>query len=288
MKLNQISQNAKINNKVAKRGVRIFRISPFLKGGSMLKIRGLNVVYPGNIKALENINLDVDEGEFIVIAGVSGSGKSTLLRCINRLAENDRAQISGEILFNGIDVLKVSKKQLREIRTQIGFVFQEYNLVDRMPIITNVLVGKIAHLNTIAAIFRRFGRDNINLAHQALIKVGLGPQRHNDRASNLSGGQKQRVGIARVLLQKPKLILADEPVASLDPITANHVMNLFKSINEEQKITTIINLHDPVLTFKYGKRIIGLRQGKIIYDKPVEMINRETFEEEIYGKINNI
>ncbi|MEM3063580.1 MAG: phosphonate ABC transporter ATP-binding protein [Nitrososphaerota archaeon] len=255
----------------------------------MIKIEALNVTYPypSNVKALENINLSIDEGEFVVIAGISGSGKSTLLRCINRLAENDKAVISGKILFNGVDVLKVSKRELRAIRAQIGFVFQEYNLVDRLPIITNALVGRLSYLNTLAAIFRRFRPEDINFAHEVLVRVGLDFNRHKDRASNLSGGQKQRVGIARVLLQKPKLILADEPVASLDPITANRVMNLFKRINEDQKITTIISLHDPVLTFKYGKRIIGLKQGRIIYDKSIEMINRETFEEEIYGKIND-
>lgn len=266
------------------------RISPlFSKGGFMIKIEALNVTYPypSNVKALENINLSIDEGEFVVIAGISGSGKSTLLRCINRLAENDKAVISGKILFNGVDVLKVSKRELRAIRAQIGFVFQEYNLVDRLPIITNALVGRLSYLNTLAAIFRRFRPEDINFAHEVLVRVGLDFNRHKDRASNLSGGQKQRVGIARVLLQKPKLILADEPVASLDPITANRVMNLFKRINEDQKITTIISLHDPVLTFKYGKRIIGLKQGRIIYDKSIEMINRETFEEEIYGKIND-
>ncbi len=253
----------------------------------MLKIENLTVIYPypSRVKALDQINLEVKEGEFVVVAGVSGSGKSTLLRSINRLAENDRAHIQGRIFFNGTDVLKASRRQLRKIRSQIGFIFQEYNLVERSKILTNVLTGRLASLGTLASLLGIFPKADRELAYQALLKVGIGFNRHRDRASHLSGGQKQRVGIARALVQKPKLILADEPVASLDPITANVVMSIFKRINEEEGITTVVNLHDPVLTFKYGKRIVGLKQGKIIYDKPVEAINRETFEEEIYGTI---
>jgi phosphonate transport system ATP-binding protein len=258
--------------------------------GSILSIKNLSVVYPAarGAKALDNVTLDVQQGEFVVVAGVSGSGKSTLLRCINRLAENDRAQIQGIVTFDGTDVLKAPSKQLRQIRSHIGFIFQEYNVVERLPILTNVLTGTLSTAGFWASLFSRFKKADKIFAHHSLERVGIAPTRHFDRASNLSGGQKQRVGIARALLQRPRIILADEPVASLDPITANIVMSLFKKINEEEGITTIINLHDPVLTFKYGKRIIGMKQGKLIYDKPISAINRETFEDDIYGRVETV
>jgi phosphonate transport system ATP-binding protein len=255
---------------------------------NILSIKNLSVVYPGvrPVTALENVNLDVSAGEFVVVAGVSGSGKSTLLRAINRLTENDRARVTGSIAFEGKDVLKASRRELRELRSHIGFIFQEYNVVERLPISTNALTGTLATLGTWRSLWARFPKDRRESAHRALERVGIPLPRHSDRAGRLSGGQKQRVGIARALMQKPRLILADEPVASLDPITANLVMNIFKKINEEESITTIINLHDPVLTFKYGKRIVGLKQGRIIYDKPIAAINRETFEEDIYGTVD--
>lgn len=251
----------------------------------ILRVHNLTVIYPGvhPVKALDNVNLEIYPGEFVVVAGVSGSGKSTLLRAINRLAENDHARIEGEIYFDGINVLKASRRQLREIRSHIGFIFQEYNVVERLPVLTNTLVGSLAQVGFLRSLLGRFPKEQIERAHRALVRVGIPQHRHGDRAARLSGGQKQRVGIARALLQRPKLILADEPVASLDPITANVVMNIFKKINEDEGITTIVNLHDPVLTFKYGKRIIGLKGGRIIYDKPISAINRETFEEDIYG-----
>jgi phosphonate transport system ATP-binding protein len=253
----------------------------------ILRVRNLTVIYPGvrPVKALDNVSLDVYPGEFVVVAGVSGSGKSTLLRAINRLAENDHARIEGEIYFDGLDVLRASRRQLREIRSQIGFIFQEYNVVERLSVLTNTLVGALAHVGFWRSLVGRFPSSQIEQAHHALERVGIPQPRHFDRAARFSGGQKQRVGIARALLQRPKLILADEPVASLDPITANVVMNIFKKINEEEGITTIVNLHDPVLTFKYGRRIIGLKHGRIIYDKPITAINRETFEEDIYGTV---
>ncbi|MCS6936656.1 MAG: phosphonate ABC transporter ATP-binding protein [Candidatus Bipolaricaulota bacterium] len=252
---------------------------------SILSIRNLSVVYPGvrPVTALENVNLEISAGEFVVVAGVSGSGKSTLLRAINRLVENDRARVTGSILFDGKDVLKASRRELRELRSHIGFIFQEYNVVERLSVLTNALTGTLATVGTWSSLLGRFPKAQVELAHRALERVGIPLPRHGDRAARLSGGQKQRVGIARALMQKPRLILADEPVASLDPITANIVMNIFKKINEEEGITTIINLHDPVLTFKYGKRIVGLKQGRVIYDKPITAINRETFEEDIYG-----
>ncbi len=254
-------------------------------GAPILRVQNLSVTYPGvrPVKALDNVSLEIYPGEFVVVAGVSGSGKSTLLRAINRLAENDHAHIDGEIYFDGTNVLKASRRELQQIRSRIGFIFQEYNVVERLSVLTNVLVGTVAQVGLWRSLLGRFPADQIERAHQALVRVGIPQPRHGDRAARLSGGQKQRVGIARALLQTPKLILADEPVASLDPITANIVMGIFKKINEEEGITTIVNLHDPVLTFKYGRRIIGLKGGRIIYDRPITAINRETFEEEIYG-----
>lgn len=253
----------------------------------ILRIRNLTVIYPGvrPVQALDNVNIEIYPGEFVVVAGVSGSGKSTLLRAINRLTENDHARVEGEIYFDGTDVLRVSSRRLREIRSRIGFIFQEYNVVERLPVLTNALVGSLTQVGFWRALLGRFPADQIERAHHALVRVGIPQLRHLDRAARLSGGQKQRVGIARALLQRPKLILADEPVASLDPITANVVMSIFKKINEDEGITTIVNLHDPVLTFKYGRRIIGLKGGRVIYDKPITEINRETFEEDIYGTV---
>lgn len=257
-------------------------------GAPILRVKNLSVTYPGvrPVKALDNVSLEVYPGEFVVVAGVSGSGKSTLLRAINRLAENDHATIEGEIYFDGINILKASRRQIREIRSRIGFIFQEYNVVERSSVLTNALVGTLAQTGFWRSLLGRFPADKIERAHHALVRVGIPEPRHFDRAARLSGGQKQRVGIARALLQTPKLILADEPVASLDPITANIVMSIFKKINEDEGITTIVNLHDPVLTFKYGKRIIGLKHGHIIYDRPISAINRETFEEDIYGTVD--
>ncbi len=248
----------------------------------MLKFENLTVTYPSGVQALKGVNLEVKEGEFLVIAGVSGAGKSTLLRCINRLIEYSGARLEGHVWFDGEDVLAASGKRVREIRAQVGMIFQEFNLVKRSSVLRNVLAGRIPSAGTWRAMMGRFRSSDKAIALASLERVGI-QDKARQRADKLSGGQMQRVGIARALAQEPRLILADEPVASLDPITARIVLEHLKRINEESGITTIVNLHDTVLARAFGDRIVGIRNSTIIFDEPVEQLDEATFEEAIYG-----
>ncbi len=248
----------------------------------MLKFENVSVTYPSGTQALKNVNLEVKEGEFIVIAGVSGAGKSTLLRCINGLIEYTGAQIDGHVYFDGEDVARASRRRVREIRSQVGMIFQEFNLVKRSSVMRNVLAGRIPKVGSAKALFGMFRPEDKKIALASLDRVGI-VEKAKQRADKLSGGQMQRVGIARALAQEPRLILADEPVASLDPITARIVLEHLKAINEESGITTIVNLHDTVLARAFGDRIVGIRDSTIIFDEPVDQLDEGTFEEAIYG-----
>ena len=248
----------------------------------MLKFENVCVTYPSGVHALKDVNLNVEEGEFVVIAGVSGAGKSTLLRCINRLIEYTGATIEGTITFNGENVLQASNRRVREIRSQIGMIFQEFNLVKRSSVMRNVLAGRITKAGTVRSLLGAFRPQDKTIALAALERVGI-RDKARQRGDKLSGGQMQRVGIARALAQEPRLILADEPVASLDPITSRIVLEHLKQINEESGITTIVNLHDTVLARAFGDRIVGIRNAGIIFDEPVEQLDEATFEEAIYG-----
>ncbi|GAB6877111.1 phosphonate ABC transporter ATP-binding protein [Thermaerobacter litoralis] len=244
----------------------------------MIEFRHVSKVYPGGVRALRDVTLTINPGEFVVIVGLSGAGKSTLLRCINRLIEPSE----GEILVDGVDVRKLKGAELRRLRSQIGMVFQTFNLVKRSSVIKNVLAGRLAHTPAWRGLLGWFPREDVRLALECLDRVGIADKAWV-RADQLSGGQQQRVAIARALAQRPKIILADEPVASLDPPTSHVVMSDLRRINREDGITTIVNLHFIDLALAYADRIIGMRNGQVVFDGPASGVTEKTFEE-IYGR----
>jgi len=244
----------------------------------MLKIKDLHKKYNGGTHALKGVNLDVKQGEFLILLGLSGSGKSTLLRCLNRLIEST----SGEIFFQNEDVTKSNPTNLRKIRRQIGMVFQQFNLIKNLTVLTNVLTGKLGYKSAISSIFIRMEKEDVALAEANLKRVGLLDFK-DKKVKNLSGGQQQRVAIARALMQNPKLILADEPVASLDPATADGVMRYLGELNKNDKITVICSLHFLSLARKYGTRVVALKDGNIVFDGTPAEIDEVKFQE-IYGE----
>jgi len=247
----------------------------------MLEVRNLTKVYGDGTVALRNVSFTVPEGEFLVVIGLSGSGKSTLLRCINRLID----PTEGQILWDGVDITTLKGDDLRSLRRQIGMVFQQFNLVKRSSVLTNVMAGRLGYAPTWRSITNRFDEADIKRAQTALKRMGITDQ-VNKRASELSGGQQQRVGIARALMQEPKLILADEPVASLDPVLAHSILQHLESLNKEDGITIICSLHYLDLVQRYGTSVIGLRDGQIVYEGNKKQIMRMTDAEfkTIYGE----
>ena len=227
----------------------------------MLKIEKLSKTYDSGTYALQDVSLVIDPGEFVVVLGKSGSGKSTLLRCINRLVE----PTSGRIFPNETEITGASPSRLRELRKKIGMVFQQYNLVERFSVQTNVLSGKLASMSNIASLLNLFPEADVEKSRQVLNRLGLAGK-DLKRSDKLSGGQQQRVGLARALMQNPQLILADEPVSSLDPATSNQIMDLLTEFNEKDGMAVICNLHLPSLAKAYGSRIIVLSKGRIVYD----------------------
>ncbi|KRE53611.1 phosphonate ABC transporter ATP-binding protein [Paenibacillus sp. Soil522] len=244
----------------------------------MIELRNVSKWYPNGTKGLNQINLAFAKGEFTAIIGLSGAGKSTLLRSINRLHDISE----GDILIDGQSITGAKGKQLRLIRRNIGMIFQSFNLVKRSSVLRNVLAGRAGYHSTLRTITGRFPKRDINLAFEALNRVNIVEKAYS-RADELSGGQQQRVAIARVLAQEAKIILADEPVASLDPLTTKQVMDDLKKINLELGITTIVNLHDVRLARQYATRIVGLLAGQVVFDGPVAKATDERFAE-IYGR----
>ena len=244
----------------------------------MLIIENLTKIYDNGYKALDNINLEIPDGQFVSIIGLSGSGKSTLLRCINRLIE----PTSGRIIWNGVDVTKASDEEVRLIRRKIGMIFQQFNLVKRSRVITNVLQGRLGYVNPVYSFFNYFPKKDRDEALKNLPRVGIVEQAYK-RASELSGGQQQRVGIARALMQTPSLMLADEPVASLDPATSHSVMKYLELLNKEDGITVLCSLHFLSLARAYADRVIALKGGVVQFDGLPEDINEDRFRE-IYGE----
>ncbi|MCL1803774.1 MAG: phosphonate ABC transporter ATP-binding protein [Eubacteriaceae bacterium] len=240
----------------------------------ILEFQNVSKVYNGVTKALSNVSFSVDEGDFVSIIGPSGSGKSTILRCINRLVDATQ----GEIYFDGHDINKAGKQELREVRKKIGMIFQHYNLVDRLSVIENVLHGRLGHKSTIAGVIGAYTEQEKETAFSILAMLGLTEQAYK-RCDELSGGQKQRVGIARSLMQEPRLILCDEPIASLDPSASKVIMDHLSEINKALKITCIANLHQVDVAMKYAKRIIGLTSGQIVYDGPAQDLSRSKIYE---------
>ena len=244
----------------------------------MLKIQNLTKIYDGGVLALDNVSFEVPEGQFLAIIGLSGSGKSTLLRCINRLIE----PTEGIILWNGKDITKASDDEMRHIRRKIGMVFQHFNLVHRSSVLTNVLAGRLGYVNPAMSILNRFPQSDIDNAIKQLDRVGIADKAHS-RADELSGGQQQRVGVARAMMQNPEIILADEPVASLDPVLAHSIMQHLEKINKEDGTTVLCSLHFLDLVHRYADRAVALNDGKLMYEGPPNEIDDAKFKE-IYGK----
>jgi len=244
----------------------------------VLRIKNLTKVYDDGTVALKDVSFEVPDGQFVAVIGLSGSGKSTLLRCINRLIE----PTSGEIWWNDVRLSHITGEELRRARRRIGMIFQHFNLVDRSSVLRNVLSGRLGYVNPMASVLGRFPAEDTARAFASLDRVGIRDKADN-RADELSGGQRQRVGIARALMQEPELILADEPVASLDPALAHSIMRHLQQINQEDGITVLCSLHFLDLVQQYGTRAIALNDGKLVFDGTPEQIDDAMFID-IYGR----
>jgi phosphonate transport system ATP-binding protein len=247
----------------------------------MIEVKDLFKTYDDGTQALKGVSFTVEDGEFLVVIGLSGSGKSTLLRCMNRLVE----PTSGSIMWNGADTVQAENRNLRTVRREFGMIFQHFNLVKRSSVLTNVLTGRLGYVATWPSLLHRFSTDDRAMAMAALERVGLTDQAHK-LARELSGGQQQRVGIARALMQQPKVILADEPVASLDPVLAHTILGYLERLNKDDGITVICSLHYLDLVQRYATKVIGLRDGQIVWTGDSEAIRAMTDAEfkEIYGE----
>ena len=244
----------------------------------MIVFDHVSKVYPNGTVGLDDVNLKIDDGEFVAIIGLSGAGKSTLLRSVNRMHEIT----GGTLTVNGTNVSELQGKSLRKFRRGIGMVFQSFNLVSRTTVIKNVLSARVPELPLWREILGVFSKQDKLTALEALDNVGILDKAYI-RADQLSGGQQQRVALARTLAQNPKIILADEPVAALDPVTAKQVMEDFVRINKEMGISILLNIHHVELALKYAKRIIGIRAGKIVYDGPSDKVDKSVLDS-IYGE----
>jgi len=233
--------------------------------------------FGSDTRALSDVTFSVNEGEFVSIIGPSGAGKSTLLRCINRMIDAS----SGEIMFDNQNVMKLKKKELKVVRTQIGMIFQHYNLVNRLSVIENTLHGNLGKKSTIAGVLGLYTQEEKEQANHILSVLGLEDFIYK-RADQLSGGQKQRVGIARALIQNPKMMLCDEPIASLDPNSAKTIMDHLKNISTTMGITVLVNLHQVDVALKYSDKIIGINSGKVVFEGSPKTITKEDIQL-IYG-----
>ena len=244
----------------------------------MLEIKNLTKIYDGNVQALEDVSFAVSDWQFTAVIGLSGSGKSTLLRCINRLVE----PTAGQILWDGIDIATAPQEELRDTRRRIGMIFQHFNLVTRSSVLTNVLSGRLGYVNPVWSLVNYFPKEEVERAMHNLERVGIADKAHV-RADDLSGGQQQRVGIARALMQDPQILLADEPVASLDPVLAHSIMKILKKLNEEDNIMVICSLHFLDLVQQYAERAVALNEGRLVFDGLPQEIDDARFKE-IYGQ----
>lgn len=243
----------------------------------MIKFTNVDKVYPGGFKALKDVNLEIKDGEFVAIIGRSGAGKSTLIRTINKMHDIT----GGSLTVGDINVSSLKGKELRKFRRNVGMIFQSFNLVERMSVINNVLTAFVPELSPIRSIFGIYPKEYKIKALESLEKVDILDKAYV-RADSLSGGQQQRVALARTLAYNPNIILADEPVASLDPINARSVMSYFKRINEEMKITILLNIHHVDLALEYATSVIGIKDGQIIYHGPSKDVNDKILTQ-IYG-----
>ena len=245
----------------------------------LIRVEHLTKIYErGEVLALNDVSFTVKKGEFLVLLGLSGSGKSTLLRCLNRLIE----PTAGTILFDGEDVTKAQPKQLRHLRRRMAMIFQQFNLVKRSSVLTNVLSGRLGYMNPAASAIHKYAKQDVDDAMASLERVGI-PEQAYKRADELSGGQQQRVGIARALMQNPELMMADEPVSALDPATAHSIMQYLELMNQEDGVTVIASLHFLSLARRYGTHILALKDGQIVFEGSPAEIDKDKFKE-IYGE----
>ncbi|WP_408008175.1 phosphonate ABC transporter ATP-binding protein [Pseudalkalibacillus sp. A8] len=244
---------------------------------TLLELKNVSKQYGSDTLALSNVSFSVNEGEFVSVIGPSGAGKSTLLRCINRMID----ATNGEIMFDDVNVMKLHKKELRSLRTKLGMIFQHYNLVNRLSVIENVLHGRLGYKSTITGMLGIYKEEEKKQAMKILEILGLKEQAYK-RCDQLSGGQKQRVGIARALIQSPKMLLCDEPIASLDPNASKVIMDHLKNISSSMGITVLVNLHQVDVALKYSDRVIGVSQGRIVYNGSPKDITKEEIRT-IYG-----
>ena len=243
----------------------------------MIVFDHVSKTYPNGYQALKDINLTIEQGEFVAIIGLSGAGKSTLIRTINRMHDIT----DGTLTVDGVNVMELKGARLRQFRRNIGMIFQSFNLVTRTTVIKNVLTSRVPELPFWRALLGAYPKKDKLEALEALDKVGI-LDKAFVRADQLSGGQQQRVALARTLAQNPKIILADEPVASLDPVTAKQVMDDFQRINREMNISVLINTHHVDLALQYADRVIGIKAGEVVYDGPASEVN-EAVLAEVYG-----
>ena len=246
----------------------------------MIEFKNVHKQYQNGFVALKDINLQIGQGEFVAIIGLSGAGKSTLIRCINRMHD----LTSGSLTVDEVEISTLKGKGVRELRRKIGMIFQSFNLVSRMTVIKNVLVSFVPQMPYWRKILGLFNEKEKKQALMALDRVGI-LEKAYQRADQLSGGQQQRVALARTLAQNPKIILADEPVASLDPVTANGVMEDFQRINQELNMTVIINIHHVELALQYAHRVIGIRAGEIVYDGRAQDVTAEILQQIYHGSM---
>jgi phosphonate transport system ATP-binding protein len=241
-------------------------------------VENLTKVFPDGTVALRDVSFEVKDGEFLAVIGLSGSGKSTLLRCINRLIDPSQ----GRVEWDGMDVTAAQGQELRRIRRQIGMIFQQFNLVRRSTVMTNVLSGRLGYAHPVLSLVHQFSAADRQRARTALERVGIAEKADN-RADQLSGGQQQRVGIARALMQEPRIMLADEPVASLDPVLAHSILRYLELLNRQDGITVLCSLHFLDLVHRYASRVIGLKDGELVFDGLPSELTAERFKE-VYGE----
>ena len=239
----------------------------------LIQFKNVQKIYPNGTVGLKDINLDIEEGQFVVVVGLSGAGKSTLLRTINRMHDIT----DGDILLEGKSIIHYKGKALRNLRRSVGMIFQGFNLVKRSSVERNVLSGRVGYYPTWKSVLGLFTKEDKAKAVKALQRVNMASKIYS-RADELSGGQQQRVAIARTFMQNPKIILADEPVASLDPLTTEAVMDDLKQLNRDFGMTVLVNLHSVPLALKYADRIIGLRAGQLVYDKMIADVKETDFD----------
>ena len=239
----------------------------------MIEFKNVSKTYPNGVKGLKNVNLTIDQGEFVAIIGLSGAGKSTLIRTINRMIDITE----GQLIVDGVDVMTLHGKAMRRFRRKIGMIFQSFNLVTRATALKNVLSSMVPDMSFMRVLLGLFTREQKMQALEALDKVGILDKAYT-RCDQLSGGQQQRVALARTLNQSPTIILADEPVAALDPVTAHQVMGDFLRINEDLNISVLINIHHVDLALEYATRVVGIRAGEIVYDGPTTGVTQEVLD----------